>query len=246
MPIAMGEIRLFREAAGGMKLVPKEKNETQLIRNAQNGDVRSFNVLVRAHQARAYNVAYRILEDPEAAADATQEAFISAYRHIGALRGGSQQAWLMRIVTNASYDQLRKRKQQRADSLDAVQADPEKANPHLVQSDQMSPQEHVERRELNDLIQQGLATLPIDQRTTLILADIEQYTYEQVAGMTQTNIGTVKSRLARGRGAMRKFLLAEEGSLPMRYRRARGLTPFARSGSSERLGPDCFIDGIPL
>ncbi len=221
MPIAVGEVSLFPEGAGGMKLVSQVNGDTLLVRKAQNGDMRAFNELVRAHQERAYQLAYRILGEPEAAGDATQEAFISAYRHLGGFRGGSLRAWLMRIVTNACYDQMRKKQRQRADSLDAMQGDPEKADPRLVQSALESSQDHAERRELNDLIQQGLATLPFDQRSTLILADIENYSYEQVAEITQTNIGTVKSRLARGRGSLREFLLAEQDLLPTKYRRGR-------------------------
>jgi RNA polymerase sigma-70 factor, ECF subfamily len=238
MPTAVSEVRLFHEGAEDVKSLPPANGETQLVRKAQNGDVHAFNDLVRAYQKRAYYLAYRILGEPESAGDATQEAFISAYRHLGALRGRSLGPWLMRIVTNACYDQMRKEQQQRADSLDAMQGDPEKMDPRLAQSDQVSPQQHVEWRELDDLIQQGLATLPFDQRTTLILADIEKYSYEQVAEITQANIGTVKSRLSRGRGSLRVFLLSKEGLLPIKYRRDRGSTSMATSGSANGLGTD--------
>ncbi len=221
MPIAVGEVSQFGDGVGRGDVARHLNREEQLIRDAQNGDVRAFNALVRAHQERVYRLAYRIMGDAEAAEDATQEGIISAYRHLGAFRGGSLHAWLMRIATNACYDQLRKKQRQRADSLDAIQGDPEKADPRLVQSDLESPQDFVERHELNDLIQQGLAKLPFEQRVTLVLADIENYTYEQVAEITQANLGTVKSRLARGRGALREFLLAEQDLLPTKYRRDR-------------------------
>lgn len=220
MPIAVGEFSLFREGAGGLKLVSPVKEDTQLIRKAQTGDMRAFNALVRAYQERAYRLAYRILGDREAAGDATQEAFISAYRHIGAFRGGSLHAWLMRIVTNACYDQMRKKQRRRTDSLDAMLQDREEVEPSLVHSGQETLQDHAERRELNELIQRGLQGLPFHQRVTLVLTDIEEYSYEKVAEITQTNIGTVKSRLARGRGSLREFLLAQEGLLPMKYRQA--------------------------
>ena len=221
MPIAVGEMSQFSEGVGREDVARHLNREEQLIRDAQNGDVRAFNQLVRAHQERVYRLAYRILGDPEAAGDATQEAFVSAYRHLSAFRGGSLNAWLMRIATNACYDQLRKKRRERADSLDALLGDPEKVAPHLAHTALESPQDLVERRELNDLIRQGLARLPFEQRVTLVLADVENYTYEQVAEITQANLGTVKSRLARGRGALREFLLAEQDLLPTKYRRRR-------------------------
>ncbi len=79
-------------------------DENNLIRAAQHGDVQSFNELVRVYQTLAYHTAYRMLDDGEAAADATQEAFISAYKHLGSFRGGSFRYWLLRIVTNCCYD----------------------------------------------------------------------------------------------------------------------------------------------
>jgi RNA polymerase sigma-70 factor (ECF subfamily) len=85
-------------------------DEPALILDAQRGDLDAFNRLVLAYQTPVYNLAYRIMGEGDAAADATQEAFISAYKHLGHYRGGSFKAWLMRIVTNAGYDELRRRK----------------------------------------------------------------------------------------------------------------------------------------
>ncbi|HFD39213.1 MAG TPA: sigma-70 family RNA polymerase sigma factor, partial [Anaerolineae bacterium] len=93
-------------------------DEQSLIASAQKGDVRAFNQLVLLYQSLAYNVAYRILDDAEAAADATQDAFFSAYRAMSRFRGGSFRAWLLRIVTNACYDQLRRKKRRPTQSLD--------------------------------------------------------------------------------------------------------------------------------
>ncbi len=95
-------------------------DEQALIRAAQRGDLNAFNELVLLYQGRVYNLAYRIMGDGDAAADASQEAFISAYRAIGGYRGGSFRAWLMRIVTNACYDELRRRRRRPASSLEAL------------------------------------------------------------------------------------------------------------------------------
>jgi len=95
-------------------------DEPALIRQAQDGDLNAFNRLVLEYQTQVYNLAYRIMGDEDSAADAAQEAFISAYKHLGYYRGGSFKAWLLRIVTNACYDELRRRKRRPAASLEAL------------------------------------------------------------------------------------------------------------------------------
>src|SRR5690349_14961071 len=100
-------------------------DEPILIQAAQRGDVDAFNTLVLAYQSQVYNVAYRIMGDEAAASDATQEAFISAYRSLKGFRGGSFKSWLLRTVTNACYDALRYRKRRPSTSLDALGEEPE-------------------------------------------------------------------------------------------------------------------------
>jgi RNA polymerase sigma-70 factor (ECF subfamily) len=196
---------------------PQLSNETKLLEAARRGDVHAFNQLVQAYQGIAYRTAYRILGDEQVASDATQEAFISSYKHLASLRGESFKAWLLRIVTNACYDQLRAKKRQPAASLDALveSGEPE---PKLARAVPDSPQELAERRELNDLIAKGLQMLPAEQRVTCILADIEEMSYEEISQITGANIGTVKSRLARARAQLRTFLLAQAEILPRTYR----------------------------
>ncbi len=195
-------------------------DEQGYIKQAQKGDIAAFNQLVRAHQQVVYRTAFRVLGDQAAAEDAAQDAFISAFKHIRAYRGGSFKAWLLRIVTNSCYDQLRVKQRRPTTSLDALLLDPdnpapgaEPAAPHDA-----SPQEWAERQELGEKIQQGLNTLPPDQRMTLVLVDIEGFNYEDAALATDTNVGTVKSRLSRARAHLRDFLVAQEELLPSRYR----------------------------
>src|SRR3990172_8846736 len=95
-------------------------DEQALIITARQGDLDSFNRLVLAYQDVVYNQAYRVLGEKQAADDATQEAFISAYNNLRSYRGGSFRAWLLRIVTNASYDELRRRKQRPTTPLEPV------------------------------------------------------------------------------------------------------------------------------
>lgn len=195
-------------------------DEQAFIKQAQKGDVAAFNQLVRAHQQVVYRTAFRVLGDQSGAEDATQDAFVSAFKHIRAYRGGSFKAWLLRIVTNACYDQLRVKQRRPTTSLDALLLDPDNPAPGVdpATPPEASPQEWAERQELGAKIQQGLNTLPPDQRMTLVLVDIEGYSYEDVAQAMDTNVGTVKSRLSRGRTHLRDFLVAQEELLPSRYR----------------------------
>jgi len=193
-------------------------DEQAFIRAAQKGDVAAFNQLVRGYQAPVYRTAYRVLGDAASAEDATQDAFISAYKHIRTFRGGSFKAWLLRIVTNACYDQLRVKQRRPAASLDAMLLDPDNPAPGLDRAVTESPQDFAERQELGAMIQRGLATLPHDQRMTLVLVDIEGLSYEDAADALATNVGTVKSRLSRARAALRDFLVQQEELLPARYR----------------------------
>lgn len=193
-------------------------DEQAFIRAAQKGDVAAFNQLVRAYQAQVYRTAYRVMGEQAAAEDATQDAFISAFKHIRAYRGGSFKAWLLRIVTNACYDQLRVKQRRPTASLDAMLIDPDNPAPGADRAAPESPQDVAERHELSAAIQAGLSTLPPDQRMTLVLVDIEGLSYDEVADAMQTNVGTVKSRLSRARLAMRDFMVKQVELVPARYR----------------------------
>jgi RNA polymerase sigma factor (sigma-70 family) len=203
-------------------LCPKAYNhmadeELRFVEAARRGDVESFNALVRLYEGRVYNLCYRMLGDADSAADAAQEAFLSAYRNLRAFRGGSFRSWLLRIATNACYDTLRARKRRPSVSLDAGADDEDDASPLQLPDPSESPDETALRRELAGAIQQGLAALPEDQRAVLILSDIEGLSYEEIAVVTGANLGTVKSRLSRGRARLRDVLRAGE-LLPARYR----------------------------
>ena len=192
-------------------------NEADLIAAAQRGKLDAFNELVLSYQNRVYNLACRIMNDPSSASDATQEAFVSAYRNIKRYRGGSFKAWLMRIVSNACYDELRRRKRRPTTSFDDFGELDEEANPALI-SHLEGPADYTERRELADALQSAIGTLPPDQRITLVLSDVEDCSYQEIADITNVSLGTVKSRLSRARTKLRDYLQAERELLPSRYR----------------------------
>lgn len=191
--------------------------ERRLVEVAQRGDVASFNELVRLFEGRIYTLCYRMLGDPDSAADAAQDAFLAAFRNLRSFRGGSFRAWMLRIATNTCYDVLRVRKRRPSVSLD-IDADDESASSPLQIADTAeSPDDFAQRRELAAAIQDGLTALPDEQRIVLILSDIQGLAYEEIAQITNSNLGTVKSRLSRGRARLREVLKAGE-LLPTRYR----------------------------
>jgi RNA polymerase sigma-70 factor (ECF subfamily) len=191
-------------------------DEAQAIQAAQKGDLSAFNRLVMAYQGMAYNVAYRIVGDGDAAADACQEAFLSAFKGIKKFRGGSFKSWILRIVTNACYDQMRYKGRRPTNSLEEVAENPN-YSPKLVNGGER-PEEYTLRQELSGVIQFGIETLPSDQRVALVLSDVQGFSYQEIADITGVSLGTVKSRLSRARTKLRDYLLAQQELLPAQYR----------------------------
>jgi RNA polymerase sigma-70 factor (ECF subfamily) len=193
-------------------------DESQLISDSQGGDVRAFNVLVEHYQVRLYNLCYRMLGDADAAADVTQDAFLSAFRNIRRYRGGSFAAWLMRIATNGCYDQLRARQRRPTTSIDALLDDEDHA-PRQFEDSGEAPDERSLRNELAGEIQRGLDALDADQRLAIVMSDIQGFSYDEISAVTGWPLGTVKSRLSRGRAQLRNVLRQGE-LLPARYRQS--------------------------
>ena len=191
--------------------------ERRLVEVAQRGDVASFNELVRLFEGRVYTLCYRMLGDADSAADAAQDAFLAAFRNLRSFRGGSFRSWMLRIATNTCYDVLRVRKRRPSVSLDIDADDESSASPLQIADPAESPDDFAQRRELAAAIQNGLTLLPDEQRIVLILSDIQGLAYEEIAQITNSNLGTVKSRLSRGRARLREVLKAGE-LLPTRYR----------------------------
>jgi RNA polymerase sigma-70 factor (ECF subfamily) len=195
-------------------------DESSLIHLAQRGDVSAFNELVLAHQSQMFNVAYRIMGDANAAADATQDAFLSAFTHIKDYRGGSFKSWLLRTVTNTCYDALRYGKRRPSTSLDNLTDGEDTSGDfnEFIPSEEESPAEAAERSDLRRFIAKAALRLPPDQRITFVLSDVQGLSYEEIADAMQTSLGTVKSRLSRARAKLRDALLSHEELLPDEFR----------------------------
>jgi RNA polymerase sigma-70 factor (ECF subfamily) len=192
-------------------------DEQGLIKQAKDGDVNAYNTLVLHYQNTVYNVAYRILGDPDSAADASQDAFISAYKALGRFRGGSFKSWMMRIVTNACYDELRRRKRRPQSSLDEI-TDENESSSLLISDKSPQPEEQQGRAELVLAIESCLERLPDEQRVAAVLCDVEGYDYKEIADMMSVSLGTVKSRLSRARAKLRDCLQTFAELLPAQYR----------------------------
>ncbi len=199
-------------------------NEEELVARSQQGDISAFNQLVLRHQQVVYNTVFRILGDYDTAADVTQEAFISAFRAIHTYRGKSLfRAWLLRISTNLACDHWRRVQRRPSESLEAIVDEEESRASPLIETlaqtgPDSNPEENLLTQELQQLIQRGLQELSLDQRTVIVLCDIEGLSYEEIAEATQTTLGTVRSRLSRARARLRLYLSQHKELLPRSYR----------------------------
>ena len=206
-----------------MDKLARDKEE-QLITRSQQGDVDAFNQLVLLYQRLLYNTIFRLLGDYDAASDITQDTFIAAFKAIRTYRGGASfRAWLLRIGTNLTHDHWRRLQRRPTSSLDEIEEEEHHYTLSRLQSVASAelpanPEEHILTRELQELLQQGLARLPLEQRTAVILCDIQGLAYEEVAQITQTTLGTVRSRISRGRSRLRDYLDAHKELLPRNYR----------------------------
>ena len=194
-------------------------DEVALIQSARGGDLDSFNGLILAYQDSVFNTALRILGDDQLAADASQEAFLSAFRSLHSFRGGSFRAWLLRTVTNACYDELRRRKRRPTVALEPETANGDEIDtPHWLADASMSPEQRAEAAELQQAIQRCLDGLPTKFRAVVVLADVQGLDYLEVAAAAGVPLGTVKSRLARGRLQLRECLRGFRELLPSAFR----------------------------
>jgi len=190
---------------------------TDLIKQAQSGDLDAFNALVRLHQNRIYNTAYRIMGDSASAEDMTQEAFITAYRKIDSYKGGNFGAWLNRIVTNTCYDELRRLQRRPADYIEEMAgSDYDDGAP--IPDDSLSPEQQTQNAELTRALQECIQSLKPNQRIVLVMSDVQGFAYQEIADNIDASLGTVKSRLSRARLAVRRCLQAFEELLPPEFR----------------------------
>ena len=177
-------------------------NERELIARLQKRDEAAFEELIRQYEKKVYTLCFRMCGNSEDAEEAAQDAFLALWRGIDRFRQESSlSTWIYRLATNACIDTLRRRKKQSGSvSLDDVElfVDAVDTSPQ--------PQETVEHREVQKLLQEGLSALPEEYRKVLILREIEGLSYTEIAESASIELGTVKSRISRGRSLLRNFL----------------------------------------
>ena len=187
---------------------PPLADEPAVVVRAVAGDRTAFAQLVEHYQSACYGLAWRLLGDSDQAADATQDAFVHAYDAIGSFRGGVFRAWLLRITANASYDVLRRSQRRPTTAL----PDPEEGEAELPDAAAPNPIVEAARAELYRYLDAALQLLPPDQRHAVVLCDVYGMDYGEVAEATASALGTVKSRIHRGRLRLRE-LMAEHREL---------------------------------
>src|SRR5574341_1754026 len=167
--------------------------EKTLIKAAQHGDLEAFNLLILRYQNLLFGIALRLLNDEDMAADAVQEALLSAYRRFNTFRGGSLRSWLARVVVNACYDEMRRKHRQHSVPLEHFNSEGEEIETgYWLIDPEMNPEQQFESTELENAIQHSLHTLPPIYSLVLVLVDIEGLSYEEAASTARVPVGTVK------------------------------------------------------
>jgi len=179
-----------------------QRRDLILIEQARDGNLDAFNDLVVCYQDLLYALVVRMVPDRDQAADAVQEAFFSAFRNLRSFRGGSVRSWLSRIAINAAMDAQRLRKRRPADPYPELDDDSWQP-PAGVADDPVTTALQAERHRV---LNTALAAITDDQRTAIVLFDVEGYGYAEIARLTSVSVGTVKSRIHRGRLALRDRL----------------------------------------
>ena len=176
--------------------------DAALIEEALGGRLEAFNSLVVRHQDHLFAHVYRLVPDPDQAADAVQEAFFSAYRNLASFRGGSVRGWLGRIAVNAAMDIQRARRRR------PVQPYPEFEDESWQPpaEPEVEPESKALAAERSMALALALEELPFEQRNCILLFDVEGYDYAEIAAIMRVEVGTVKSRIHRGRLALRRAL----------------------------------------
>jgi RNA polymerase sigma-70 factor (ECF subfamily) len=184
--------------------------EIQFVERLRAGDEQAFNQLVTRYSGDIYGFLYRTMKDPEEAKDITQETFLRAFKAIARFRGeASVKTWLFRIAINQSRNRFRwwkRRKREQTVSLDSLVGAAERPLSEIVPCDSINPEDDAIRKERAISLHLAISELPDHYREVIVLCDIQGFAYEEISSILEINLGTVKSRISRGRDELRKIL----------------------------------------
>ena len=181
--------------------------DLELVTAAQQGDQAAFGALVEKYQAMAYSQALRMVGNPDDAADATQDAFLNAWRALPGFQGQSSfSTWLYRLTSNACIDLLRRSKRRPTLSITVADEDEEGPQETDIPDERWSPERELERKETRQTVRSGLSALSPEHREVLALREFEGLSYQEIAQLLELEEGTVKSRLSRGKKLLREKL----------------------------------------
>lgn len=184
-------------------------NDLELVNSSVAGDIMAFEELVRRYEKKVFTIAFRMTGNREDAADLTQEAFIKAYRALARFRGDAAfQTWLYHIIANVCRDELRKKSRAFTLSLDYDKTLENGIIHREVADNAPGPDVFLENKEVGESIQKAIDSLGLDYRMTLIMREIQGFSYEEISDVLNCSIGTVKSRLSRARAAVKNIFLA--------------------------------------
>lgn len=184
-------------------------SEKILLRQSKAGDIASFERLIERHQQIAFNIAYRMTGNEEDAKDMAQEAFIKVYKSIGSFReDASFSTWLYRIVVNTCKDELRKHRLKVVSLDQPIDADESSIRIEIPDLSQ-APETIMEQKSLQEALQLALGSLPEQNRVAVVMRDVQGFSYEDIALCINVPVGTVKSRINRGRSMLRDYLTKE-------------------------------------
>ena len=179
-----------------------------LLKQATGGDTAAFETLIVQYEKLIYNIAWRIMGNAEDAKDIAQEAIIKIYRNLASCKSMAHfKAWAAKITHNACMDELRRRKGKIADSYDAMIDLGEDTVERQLEDLSEGPEAALLRKELGGMINEGLSQLSDEHRALLILRDVQSLTYEEIADIADLPLGTVKSRISRGRSRLKEILI---------------------------------------
>lgn len=183
-------------------------SDLELVNRAKKGDSEAFSVLVQRYENKIYNLAYRLVGNHADAGDLAQETFIKLYHSIHTYRGDASFAtWLYRVATNVCRDELRRQQRQKKISLDEMIEQPGFAL--SSDNEQEMPEEVLEKKELQEQMQSFLLELSDEHRIVLIMREVQELSYEEIAAALDCSLGTVKSRLNRARQALKQKFLGQ-------------------------------------